>query len=340
MAVTKINFLRGNGFPSGYAFAANNGGTIVSAQPWVNKATKQLWVDNVCINPTLKSLSNYLTLSWTKEANNEISQNLNFDFDQLKSDLNIPTLPEYQLLTIVKGNNKIEYNTSTAKTLTIGDGLAFDGSTLSSTVTVDSFLNSVSIVNANGEGTPGTFMKFEFNTATNGAQTIYADVAAFYDNTDTKTKVKAGNIINIAANPTAFTEGSLNEFTVNHNSITTTPNNAGVTTPTDLTNGGNFTAVTGVTTDGYGHVTGYNLSKFNLPSVTIPDQVYEELSGNATIEKAIWSLDTEDTNYGKVSLQHVAQTSGIGSYVEFTKESISGEDALIMHITVIDGGEF
>lgn len=70
MATTKINFKRGNGYydvTSGQATTtlaqfANGEGTLSNCEPWVHTGTKQLWVDNVCINPHLIALDNSLAI--------------------------------------------------------------------------------------------------------------------------------------------------------------------------------------------------------------------------------------------------------------------------------------
>lgn len=52
-------------------YNSTGNGTIVYAEPWVQKANKQLWVDGVCINPDL----NIETITYTASG-----REINFDF--------------------------------------------------------------------------------------------------------------------------------------------------------------------------------------------------------------------------------------------------------------------
>lgn len=66
MANTLIHLKRGNGlFNTNTQLANTLGstlGTIRSAEPWINQTAKQLWVDDLCINPNLISNNNALTI--------------------------------------------------------------------------------------------------------------------------------------------------------------------------------------------------------------------------------------------------------------------------------------
>lgn len=119
---TLINFYHGNLAPSGtiisnfdYAYTTNNNGALVQCEPWVNtnSAAKQLWVDNVCINPHLKlstgtNTQTYFTLTTSQDATTgEVMQVLTFDPSGLST--GTPTIPDHWILNIAQYDSTNTY---------------------------------------------------------------------------------------------------------------------------------------------------------------------------------------------------------------------------------------
>lgn len=110
-----INFLHGDlndvytstSLGPGYSFSTGNVGTMATCEPWVNTnaAAKQLWVDNVCINPHLQlatgNTQTYLSLAISQDpTTGEVIQTLTFDPSGLSSG-NV-TIPDHWILNVAQ----------------------------------------------------------------------------------------------------------------------------------------------------------------------------------------------------------------------------------------------
>lgn len=146
---TLINFYHGDVAlgSSGYSWTSGNNGALVSCEPWMNtnSAAKQLWVDNVCINPHLKlsngtnTQSNFSLTYEYDTTTGEVSQVLTFTggvsptpttipdhwklsfkqynassaYDYLPTDDAAAHTPAY-LITVGDNNHKLTFDSTTA----------------------------------------------------------------------------------------------------------------------------------------------------------------------------------------------------------------------------------
>lgn len=352
MANTQIKLLRAitQQHPTAYNWVTGNNGTITNGEPWVNVANKQLWVDNKCINPelTLGSVAGqYFSLNHDLTSAYNATTTLEFDFDALKEALDIPTITHEKLsFTDIAGTNQLDYDTTVAKTITFGQGLVFNNGMLSCNLP-DGFLDSVDLVNEDGDGNSGTFLKFTWNTAAadQGKTDIYIDVADFYDDTDTKTQLEgvASNPIEVSlvTNSGVWTTDALNTYSVIHKAITVSEDTTPGTTAPGY--GGTFQIIKSVGYDNWGHITSLTTETIKMPDATdIPEYQASKLSGNISNDHktATWLLDNGVN--GTVNVAHAAQDSnGVGSMVEFTtinQDTANSVYDITMQITVIDGG--
>lgn len=346
MAKTEIKLLRGQGMPQGYAFVANNAGTLSSCEPWVNTSAKQLWVDNVCINPHLAIGENsYISLAYAQDSTSkEVTLTATLDRASLASYV-LGTGHDFKVKYGTNNEDVVyDINDSTADNfIVIGSGLSYDASTNTiSNAIQDSFLNGVTLVEGgSGEGqysggTAGhTYMTFDFNTAASGAQTIYVDITDFYTDNDTKTQISAPANddveVELTSNSGVFTNNGTNTYSIAHKTYNTPTATTG--TATTVTNGGTFTAVTGVTTNN-GHVTAVESTTFTVPTNVTYDLDADVPTGGTSMNI---NLKGSDNSTDTVNLKHAAQdNNGVGSKVTF---SASNND-ITMQIDVIDGGTF
>lgn len=357
MAKTLIKFLRGAGMPTGRAFVAGNAGQLSSCEPWVNTNAKQLWVDNVCINPHLaidSDDSSYLSLAYAQnESTKEVTLTASLDEAALASYV-LGTGHDFIVKYGTNGESSdtvYDINGSADGFITIGSGLSYDATTNTiSADLIESFLSAVEVVEGgSGEGqySGGTaghkYMHFTFTTnGTPAATEIYVDVTEFYDDTDTKTQVAGvandDVVVTLTSNSGVFQTNGTNTYQVKHATITTTP----ATDAATATYGGTFNVIDSITVAN-GHVTGYNTKTITLP--TSDDTTYDlsaDVNGTAVDgrkpEAQIKLTDSNTTpNVDTITIKHEAQSSGVGSMVMF-KEST--DNVLEMQITEIDGGTF
>ena len=383
MANTHIKFLRGIGFPSSgytatggaYAWAANNSGSISVAEPWVNTNTKQLWIDNRCINPTLTEDSNYLSLATTISNTNEVITTLSLDYQSLHDDiLGDVTIPSAYPLkfkntsdtaTGTAANVTYDYAPHTSGTYEIkfGSGLTFNATTgVVQADLIESFLSGVTIQQGDGStNMPDTTHKYMvFTFTTNGSPaptTIYVDAADFYDDTDTQTDFQntTGNPVQTSwtTNSSTFTVGAYNKFNTVHSAITAPAYE--IASNQSPSFGETFTIISGVTEDGFGHVTGLKTKTVTLPTpADIPEVLQYSLIGDHSgsqvagshpaNNEANWKLYENNALKDVVTLKHADWTSSVGSMITFnsTHTSSGSNDTTVItaHITIIDGGTF
>lgn len=356
MANTMIKFLRGAGMPTGRAFVEGNAGTLSYCEPWVNTTAKQMWIDNVCVNPHLAINSNdstYLSLAYAQDSTTkEVTLTASLDEAALASYV-LGTGHDFLVKYTSSGENPTELsdtvydiNGNADGFIKIGSGLAYDPDTNTiSAPVIESFLSAVEVVEGGtgtGQYSGGTaghkYMHFTFTTqGTPSATEIYVDVTEFYDDTDTKTVVTApsGNDVEVELDLNSFTVNTTNTYTVSHKTITTTP----TTDTATATNGGTISYIDSVTVAN-GHVTDYNTKTTTLPTSKSYD-LSADVNGTAVDgrkpEAQIKLTDDAATpNVDTVTIKHEAQTEGVGSMVMFTESS----DVIEMQITVIDGGTF
>lgn len=352
MAKTEIKLLRGQGMPTGYSFTAANAGTISGAEPWVNTTAKQMWIDNVCVNPHLVINSNdstYLSLAYAQDSTTkEVTLTASLDEAALASYV-LGTGHDFLVKYGTNGASSdtvYDVNGNADGFVVIGSGLAYDPDTNTiSAPVIESFLSAVEVVEGGtgtGQYSGGTaghkYMHFTFTTqGTPSATEIYVDVTEFYDDTDTKTVVTApsGDDVEVELDLNSFTANTTNTYTVSHKTITTTPQ----TDTTTATNGGTISYIDRLDIAN-GHVTGYNTKTTTLPTSKSYD-LSADVNGTAVDgrkpEAQIKLTDDASTpNVDTVTIKHEAQTEGVGSMVMFTESS----DVIEMQITVIDGGTF
>lgn len=135
---------------------------------------------------------------------------------------------------------------------------------------------------------------------------------------------------------TNSTSGNNTNYDVHHKAVT--QNNTTATASTSF--GGDFTAISGITRDSYGHVTGVETKTFTLPTPEAATNTTYDLKGDATQYIAGWYLEGNDNSSDYVKLQHAAQSSGVGSMIEFNTQSKASNVTLTAKITIIDGGTF
>lgn len=353
MANTMIKFLRGAGMPTDRAFVDGNAGALSYCEPWVNTSAKQMWIDNVCINPHLVINSNdstYLSLAYAQDSTTkEVTLTASLDEAALASYV-LGTGHDFLVKYMSSGENPTELsdtvydiNGSADGFIKIGSGLAYDPDTNTiSAPVIESFLSGVALEDGDGSTskpiTGHKYMHFTFTTqGTPSATDIYVDVTDFYTDNDTKTVVTApsGDDVEVALDLNEFTTNTTNTFTVSHKTITTTP----TTDTATATNGGTISYIDSVTVAN-GHVTGYNTKTTTLPTSKSYD-LSADVNGTAVDgrkpEAQIKLTDDASTpNVDTVTIKHEAQTEGVGSMVMFTESS----DVIEMQITVIDGGTF
>lgn len=418
---TMIKLRRGNGLHSSYItsanFSTNYKGAFTNAEPWINTASKQLWVDKTCINPTPNGKDGVIVGN-AYLNNGEVFYDISADMSYIQSSIGEKTL------TFAKGTTTATFKPITNDyTLNFGKGIAFENNEifvdLASGTTADylsfvngkltfnpgnlvkdGFLDTVTYTEADNtlhftwntaaeksqlnvplhaivedvdttyeagnylNKTEGTTTNYVFNhntttrTDTTGTATEFPSAGitvvtgvtsetyghvtsvettkftlpatAFSDtDTDTQTKVAAGNKVTVTANPTTFAVGDVNTFTVNHATVTA-PAEA-ITENQTLTFGGSFDIVSGVEEDGYGHVTGLKTRTITMPNAQSFSNT--AFSGDTDDNKKYMSL-TED---GTVTIRHKAQTNNVGTKVEWTDDN---NNNITMDIVIIDGGTF
>lgn len=359
MANTMIKFLRGAGMPTGRAFVEGNAGTLNYCEPWVNTTAKQMWIDNVCVNPHLainSSDSTYLSLAYAQDSTTkEVTLTASLDEAAIASYV-LGTGHDFLVKYMSSGENPTELsdtvydiNGNADGFIKIGSGLSYDPDTNTiSAPVIESFLSAVEVVEGGtgtGQYSGGTaghkYMHFTFTTqGTPAATEIYVDVTEFYDDTDTKTQISGANnddvVVTLTSNSGTFTNNTTNTYSVTHKTITTTP----TTDTATATNGGTISYIDSVTVAN-GHVTGYNTKTTTLPTSKSYD-LTGDVNGTAVDgrkpEAQIKLTDDASTpNVDTVTIKHEAQTSGVGSMVMFKESS---DNVLEMQITEIDGGTF
>lgn len=425
MANTLIKFKRGGGLYSDYITTSNfttNYGTLHTSngafdrvEPWVNTTAKQLWVDAVCINPTLVSSDSSVTItgpSWNATTNR-------VEIDLAAS----VATPIYNLTFGSSSSNATADNESriydpdsAAQTLTFGAGLIFNGASglvsVSPGAFTDIFLDNVEWVTAENStsGTPDAThpydsahigeLAFTWNSSTPTGGTItYVDFGNYIDDYTGGTYITVtNNVINhnsttrndttsivtpdhsesftvidsvttnstghvTAVNVKTVTLPSDNDHTTSVSTTDTGDGGLAVTSSTsgnntnydvhhktitwpssgstdNLSFGGSFTVVDGLVQDNYGHILEMSTTEYTLPTPDAAVNTTYDLKGDATQYVAGWYLEGSDSSSDYVKLQHAAQSSGVGSMIEFNTQSKASNVTLTAKITIIDGGTF
>lgn len=252
------------------------------------------------------------------ETNGVISGTITWNLIPSGNDFNT----EYDL-TVANNTISLEDNISgsTADTVTIAGGNKLTASTSGTTITIDhdtvsvsggasanagnqnlTYGNTVSVVNgvkADAYGhveaiytstltmpsAPSDTTESLSVTASSGSHGN-GTVALDEDGGNNKGTLTFGNGTLTTAVVTQGADSTLGTIVINHNAVTTThTNNTSTSTVIDPTNGTNV--ITAVSTDSYGHLSGYTTSKIVLPAAALT-----ELGGSVT------TVSTNKVNVG------------------------------------------
>lgn len=238
------------------AFVANNAGSIGNAEPWIQSDNRQLWVDAVCINPNIVISTNFgntgltasdemFSSSTTQNSTSKlVTTTFSFDFEQMLQ--NIST--SFNTFKIKSGNsNPIAiYNPLLSSTYNIllGSNLSFNSANNINQLDSE-YIDSLEFLTGADIGQGYV------------ADRLYLHVASTFGNDHYLLMDPVIGSQYSGGNKITITNGVINHDTT---TVTSIPSSE------TLSHGSQFTAVTGVTTDTYGHLTGYTSKLFTLPA--------------------------------------------------------------------------
>lgn len=345
MSGTIIRLKNGVGEYSNWLSSTFN--TLSICEPWVNKTSKQVFVDGVALNPTLVSTDDTITVGSIAINGGVATQNLS---------VNLANIGLQNLTFSKAANNQFVYNPTTANTLTLGNGLTLTNSTIAvGLAPVASGQSTYLSFDSNGllRFNPGDLIKDRFlSSVTYVDKTLHfvwnadtdnieidiplTDLVDEFTDTDTVTKLEAGNLIGVTLTPTTFTNDAVNTYTVSHEAVTA-PADAISTNQTPAF-GETFNIISGVEEDGYGHVTGFKTKTVTLPSPEAAINTTYDLTGTAKADKteAYVTLAGSDNSEDIVTIKHTPQANAGGTKVEWA----AANNVITMDIVVIDGGTF
>ena len=253
---TRILFARtdGNIMHPMYSFSTGNTGTIVYAEPWVQRNQKQLWIDNVCINPDIVFSTNFgnllvnpqelFTKTTTQDSTSKkVTSTVVFDYTKLLDNLD----ESFNTFRIQKGQTPYQiYSPTDSLTvhLLLGDNMNITKP--SDTYLLDSeYIDSLSIVD--GQTIGGNYISGHsyLDIESTFGNHSYVDLSGIAGST-----YSGGNKITITNN------------VINHDTTTVTPTSSAET----LSHGQSFFAVSEVRADSYGHLTEYTVKEYKLPA--------------------------------------------------------------------------
>ena len=341
-------------FPTGCAWVNDNQGVIDKVEPWVQVSNRQLWVDSVCINPDIKAKAVTIdpnTPYVLPEIPNQAIFNRLYSFDtntkkaELALVLNMDKLKDYlvnQYVTpfrISYGGYSYEiynpfhqeYNAQTVM-LYIGDNLKY----VDLTHTLSSeFISNIQITDGTSlDGVPHVNTitinpnhMYMLITSTFGLNYIF-DVTTLMNPHYGSTLILTGNTLDIAA---------------------VTRTNTGSTQT--LVHEGTFDAVTSVTTDAYGRVTGVNTATFTMPSdsgagggTAITQELYasplssSQITGTNTEYRTVNLSISGDSTPVRLSADST-DAGGNGTDIRFTVlQDATTADTVTIKIRRVDGG--
>lgn len=259
---------------------------ITNAEPWVNTVTKQLWIDNVVINPAIK-----LTLNGAAVSSSMTFDDTSYEAQQVfkiqTTDQYLKTVKTQLMPTTIAGASDVEQFVHDV----IGSGsytATLTGTTWSVTGISDTFTAGANYIGfgwnlSSGVTTP-TFLEIPDTNTHWTSSNIIGATGTSYANTTSQLVSGGTESDNIFLNHIESDGGSLSASNVTSNvqlvgsdglKITAAANGASLTfghantaiTPGTTSFGlsGNILSVTNLTYDTYGHITGTGTTSVALP---------------------------------------------------------------------------
>lgn len=278
------------GANSGYNYDTTGGNTIfhqltiTKGEPWVNTTTKQLWIDNVVINPAIK-----LTLNGSAVSSSMTFDTTSYEVQQV---FNIQTTDQY-----LKNVTSIEMPTTSAGASDIQDFMAdvVGGQSSDYTATLDNGVWTVTWGTSNSQTFNAGGDYIGFGWVVDPDPEVIRPTFLQIPDTDTKSKnVVSGSNIGTTESSTDLTNGNVrlnNVETVGGVSSVTSSNlisgDADISVTYDATNDkievkhsntaitsgstsasilGNQLTLSKLNYDTYGHITAVSTETVNLPT--------------------------------------------------------------------------
>jgi len=314
--------------------------TIV-CEPWVQTYHRQLWIDNVCINPhlytnTLPSGSQSLFELDNVFVNGEMVSNLTFRYDTLLLSLASDTNP-FKLL--YESSVYPIYNpfTTTGNALVLGNHMVFNNE---SSLINSEYINNINIVSGSNllSDNINVFENYNSNDILSNHVYLWVNSTLNKNHLCDITGTLRPNYGTTLTLDSATDTLNLSQVTVNISSAT----------PSALVHEGTFNAITSLSVDNYGRVIGYTNTTYTLPEGSDGGGTAVNQTLTATLGSQIVGTDPAESHFAvlrlsgdntPIMLKGIASDGNDnGTDIRMSVTNSNSEDTVIIKIHCIDGG--